>query len=394
MPAQHLHSAARLCYAPYMSLAVALLLLAGAEPTKTIVVEAPRTAQALDECLERRCGVREDAVASIRHAQAQFALGDYVDARKTLLASLDRTRGADRADPRARSALWHALARVTLHNGDMQEYRRAALRSGSILARADTVTPSERVRGEVQIADALAMSGDSDGAVRRYRKVGATARQGGDAELAQLMGLRAIVARAGLDGRPQARRALERAATDPELTPRARTAALALAAQLQDGRAEKTAALLDQVPVQSADASPMLLWAPTDPLSDQKQAIARAVANNDFTLWNMLQPRSGEARPYSWADIGFWIRPDGRVEEAEVLRGSRNQGWTRQVLRVVSGRRYAPFAAQPGSEGRYKVERVTLTYDHQAPAGSLIRRRSGLPTLRYEELRIEDRQPG
>lgn len=373
-----------------------MLLLAGAEPNKTIVVEAPRTAQALADCLARKCGVREDAVASIRHAQAQFALGAYVDARKTLLATLARHRGAEKADPRALSALWHALARVTLHNGDREEYRRAALRSGSILARADTVTPSERIRGEVQVADALSMTGDADGAVRRYRKVGDRARASGDRELAQLMALRATVARAGLDGRPAARRALERAAADPTLTPRARTAALSLAAQLQEGRAAKVDGLLDQVPVQTADAVPMLLWAPRDLLSEQKDVIARAVANNDFTLLNMLQPRSGEARPYSWADIGFRIRPDGRVDQVEVLRGSRNQGWTKDVVRVVAGRRYAPFQAEPGAEGRYKVERVTLTYDHQVPAGSLIRRRSGLPTFRFEDLRVENppQQPG
>lgn len=372
---------------------IAFLLLAGSEPTKTIVVEAPRTRQALADCLGRKCSVREDAVASIRHAQAQFALGEYVDARKTLLASLGRNRGAERVDPRAMSALWHALARVTLHNGDMQEYRRAALRSGSILRRAETVTPSERIRGEVQVADALGMTGDAEGAVRRYRKVGQTAQANGDVELAQLMRLRATVARAGLDGRPQARRALERAAADPELTPRARTAALALAAQLQDGRAEKVEGLLDQVPLQSSDAAPMLLWAPIDTLSEQRQAIARAAANNDFTLFSMLQPRSGETKAYSWADIGFWIRPDGRVDDAEVLRGSRTQGWTKEAVRVVAGRRYAPFRAEPGSEGRYKVERVTLTYDHQTPTGSIIRRRSGLPVYRFEELRIEDRQP-
>jgi hypothetical protein len=376
-----------------MSLALFLLAVA-LEAPRTIVVEAPRTAQALADCLARKCGVREDAVASIKHAQAQFALGAYVDARKTLLASLRRNQGEEKSDPRALSALWHALARVTLHNGDREEYRRAALRSGSILARADNVLPSERTRGEVQIAEALAFGGDVDGAVRRYRRVEKAAQAGGDRELEQLMQLRATAVRgASFDERPKARRALERAALDPSLTPRARSSALAMAAQLQGGQGDRVERLLAEVPALAAGEVPMLLWSPTDPLSEQREAIARAAANNDFTLLNMLQPRGADASPYSWADIGFWIRPNGRVEQVEVLRGSRTQRWTKYVVRAVAQRRYTPFMAEPGSEGRYKVERVTLTYDHQVPVGSLIRRRSGLPSFRFEDLRIEGGAP-
>ena len=114
------------------------------------------------------------------HAQTQFAKGAYPDARKTLLPSLHRNRNATDQDPRALSALWQALTRVTLHNGDMEEYRRAALRSGSILAKSQNVTLAERVRGNVQLADALTLTGDTQGAVRRYRSVGKKARARGD----------------------------------------------------------------------------------------------------------------------------------------------------------------------------------------------------------------------
>lgn len=372
-----------------MLLLVTLFAAAAAEPP-IIVTAKPQTEKALALCLARKCGTREDAIASIHHAQAQFADGEYPDARKTLLASLARNRGQDKEDPRAMSALWHALARVTLHNGDLQEYRRAALRSGSILARADAVTISEQVRGEVQIADALSMTGDPDGAVHRYRAVGREARARGEIELAEMMELRAVYARSSFDGRPAARRRLERAAEDATLTPRARTAARGLAAQLQDRPGGKVQTLLEDVPVQSADAPLLLLRTPQSALGKQREAVNRALANNDAVLFTMLQPRSGEARPYSWVDIGFWVRPDGSVAEAEVLRGSRNRGWTEDVVRTVQGCRYAPFAAEAGSEGRYKIERVTLTYQHQTPAGSLIRRRSGLPSYRFEELKIEN----
>lgn len=364
-----------------------LLASAAAEPP--IIVTAPRTEQALAKCLARGCGVREDAIASIRHAQAQFANGAYPDARKTLLASLHRNRRATNEDPRALSALWHALARVTMHNGDMQEYRRAALRSGSILARAASVTPGERVRGEVQIADALSTTGDVDGAVRRYRAVGRDAESRGDQELAQMMRLRSIYARSSFDGRPAARRALERAAGDAELTPRARMSALAFAAQLQERSKAKAEQLLDSVPVQAAGAPVTLLWAPRNSFMEQREAVNRALANGDSTLFSILQPRSSEARRYGWADIGFRVRPDGRVSDVAVLRGSENRRWIQEAARTVAGRRYAPFQSGGTADGVYRIERVTLTYDQQTPVGSLIRRRSGMPIFRWEDLRIE-----
>ena len=139
-----------------MSFALSLLLLSvSVEPT--IVVTAQRVTQtALEQCLARYCDVREDIVASIVHAQTLFAQGSYPAARKTLRSSLDRNQGATEQDPRALSALWHALARVTLHNGDIDEYRHAALRSATIIANATSVTPRERQMGEMQIGDALA----------------------------------------------------------------------------------------------------------------------------------------------------------------------------------------------------------------------------------------------
>lgn len=377
-----------------MSAILLLAALAAPEPPPIIVTARVQTAKALADCLARKCGVREDAIASIQHAQAQFADGQYPEARKTLLASLNRNRRATGEDPRALSALWHALARVTLHNGDLVEYRKASLRAGSIMARATSVTESERIRGEVQVADALASAGDPDGAVRRYRSVAAQARSRGDDELSQMLELRAIYARSSFDGKPEARRKLERAAGDPSLTPRARAAAASLAAQLQEEGSSKTAALLESVPVQPEDAPTQLIFAPKDALTHQREAINHAVANNDTVLFNILQPHAADHFRYSWADVGFWIRPDGRVADAEILRGSNEQRWAKEVLRVVQGRRYSPFQAEPGSEGRYKIERATLTFEQTTPVGSFIRRRAGLPSLRFEELKVEDANGG
>ena len=348
------------------------------------------TQTALEQCLARYCDAREDIVASILHAQTLFAQGSYLAARKILRSSLDRNQGANEQDPRAVSALWHGLARVTLHNGDIDEYRRAALRSATIIANASSVTQRERQMGEMQIGDALAASGDTDGAIRRYRRVGKMAADQGDLELEQLMAVRAINARAGTHGRSAVRSAIEREMSNPNLTPRARTVGLALIARLQDKKASPEITALESVPVQSADAPSLLLWAPKDKLSEQHEAIARAAAVNDFTLLSILLPSSSEAKHYHWADIGFWIRPGGRVEAARMLRGRADQSWAKDVVKLVQDRRYAPFQAEPGSQGRYTIERVTLTYEHMTPRGSLIRRRSGLPSYQFEELKADD----
>lgn len=367
---------------------LAFALLMSAEPV--IVVTARReTKAALEACLLRHCPVREDAMASIGHAQAEFAAGRYGEARKTLLSALGRNRNATAQDPRALSALWYALARVTLHNGDMQEYRKAALRSGTILAKATSVTPAERQMGELQIGDALAASNDPEGGVRHYRRIAATARANGDTELAELMDLRVIHVRTGLSSRPQARDEFERRSADATLTPRARMVASALAAQLGGKRDGALVDKLSDVPVQPADADPQLLWAPKDRLVEQREAIARARAAGDFTLLAMLQPRSSDMSRYQWADIGFWIRPDGQVEDVAMLRSGGREKWTQDVVAFVQGRRYAPFEAAPGAKGRYKIERVTLTFEHATPSNSLIRRRSGLPSYQFEELKLE-----
>lgn len=355
-----------------------------------IVVIAERTERALAECLARKCGTREDAIASIRHAQTQFAQGTYLAARGTLLRSLRRNGRATEQEPRALSALWFALARVTLHSGDMQEYRRATLRSGSILARSASVTLNERVWGDIQIGDVLAGWGDFTGATRRYASIGAQARERGDIAMAEMMDLRAQYIRASGSGNPAiARRVFARAATDATLTPKARTVAISFAAKFDEYVGRPVSTLLDDLPVQPADAPPLLLWMAADRFTGQSRDVARAMAMGDMTLFNMLQPGSADVLGYRWADIGFWITPNGRVADAEVLRGPDNQAWAKEALRVIGSRRYAPFEAANESRGRYQIERVTLTFGHQTPSGSLIRRRGGMPVLRYEELKVE-----
>jgi len=75
-----------------------------------------------------------------------------------------------------------------------------------------------------------------------------------------------------------------------------------------------------------------------------------------------------------WADIAYWVRPDGSVGDVSVLRGGIGQltgprkvnpkfdeRWTVPAIMQISGRRFAPLPMDKNSPGVMRVERYTLT---------------------------------
>lgn len=103
--------------------------------------------------------------------------------------------------------------------------------------------------------------------------------------------------------------------------------------------------------------------------------------------------RPSDIARLQWVDIGFWVRGDGSVDSAEVLRGTRADGWATPLLRMIEGRRYAPCetAADAGETGRYRMERYTWTADYAVPVGSLVRRRLRNP--HYERIDLTEAEP-
>jgi len=87
-----------------------------------------------------------------------------------------------------------------------------------------------------------------------------------------------------------------------------------------------------------------------------------------------------------WVDIGFWIKPDGKTDDAEILRGSRSTGWANYLVRQVSERRYTGIAGPDGGNGVYRIERFSLRGTYQVPTGSLISRRGGPAALQVLDL--------
>ncbi|HEX8412286.1 MAG TPA: hypothetical protein VF637_00160, partial [Sphingomicrobium sp.] len=132
---------------------------------------------------------------------------------------------------------------------------------------------------------------------------------------------------------------------------------------------------------------PALIWAP--PYEPTAIAAAQdAAAKNG--LANPISAGSTGVGPIQWVDIGFWIRPDGRTNKPEILRGSRSTGWAGFLLKQVSARRYTGFSTSSADHGVYRIERFTLRGTYQIPTGSLIRRRVGATRLEVLDLTQPD----
>lgn len=58
----------------------------------------------------------------------------------------------------------------------------------------------------------------------------------------------------------------------------------------------------------------------------------------------------------------YWVSPDGRVRDVEMLRSSKPEDsrWVNPIIDALGKRRYAPFASEPFDPGRLQIERYSL----------------------------------
>lgn len=340
----------------------------------------------LAECIARRCPPREDIVASLRYAEGLFRTGDYQGARNILGRAVSRNRRFAAAEPVAVANLYVAQSRVARHYGDQRLQADATHAAATVLREHGTPEMPDSLLAEMSVADLMATRGDAEGAERSYAQLFETAERAGQRGIAFTLGLR----RAWLADRrgrlPEARRLLsellQAQGSDLE-SYRLAARVLALRMARKDNDEAAVDALLADVERQPQPA-PVLLSAPAIP-----QPAREGVGVDELDLTGSV--RSMEFRPLLWADIGFWVGSDGRVEDVEVLRGSNSLGWTEPVRAAIAGRRYTPFLAGSGAPGVYRVERYTLTADFETPAGSHIRRRAG--RARIEQIALSGIPP-
>jgi hypothetical protein len=342
-----------------------------------IVITGQRLVEAQAECVRAGCTPLRDARASIAVAEVQFRDGAYLDAKKLLSAAISRNRDKAAEAPRAVAALYEAYATVALHEGDQLAYRRAVANQVETLK--GNLPP-----GDISVVAAATALGDMWLTLGQYRKADAAyssvekdAVVGGQDRSAMLAGMKRTWLAAARGDRPGALKMLDALETrpiarEPGFWTALRVLRLRVAARNADDKA--ISSLIAEL---GQDANPVLIWAP--PYKANAAAAANANARK-FGDPDVIPAGSADLDGIQWVDIGFWIRPDGRTAEAEILRGSRSRGWVAPALTQIGGRRYAAStvsaeAVQGQAGGTYRIERFTKRTQYVTPKGSLIARR-------------------
>jgi tetratricopeptide (TPR) repeat protein len=367
-----------------------LLLLGAAVPApaqdkegRAIVVTGTRlsdTERRLRECVARRCPPKEDIDATLAHVENLFVAGDYEEARRVARRGIGRNDGHAKAHPVEVSDLYRAYSRVNAHLGDGEPYRRATYAIRRTLKEGLPEDDPRILGASFEVAGMYASMKEFDRARRAYEEIEDKAARLGRPDLAANARVRAAWLHELAGYRELARPALRKVAEDAAPEARlARLTALILLARIdrQEGKKASSDALIESLKGK-VGARPVMLFAPRiemdrgiDPTAGG--SVTRLLAGDNYRD--------------RWVDIGFWVTPEGRVSDVEVLRsGSRHEHWTGPLLRSIEGRIYSPPADPAGS---YRVERYTLTALLMTVTGTRLEQRSPESRIEYVDLTAE-----
>jgi hypothetical protein len=361
-----------------------------AAENETIVVTARSmkdTADDLAACLARKCPPDEDVKATLAHAENQFVAGDYKSARSTLLKSVGRNRGAAKSYPLPVSNLMRANARVAVNLGERESYQMSTIAIRDALKEGLPSDDLRVVAATIEVADMRARLGYREEASRIYRDAMTRAEAKGDVRLATIAKLRQILVlmQSGepediKDGRKQLIELQK--GTDPRYET-ARMVAGVMVARLdrKKGDTGATDALIAAYKQKGGTDRPTLLA--YDPIKQPQQA---AVGSGGNPL-SQTATKNFDGR---WVDIGFWISPDGKTSDIEVIRqAGKDVSWAKPVLTSVGTRVYAPLNREPGDPGVYAVERYTMTSFWEERTGTHFRERSKFMRIEQTDLTSE-----
>lgn len=365
-------------------LSALLLLMLGhasaappASPSEIVVV-GRRAEIALAACLARNCPPGEEVETSLQASAEQFADGRYDDAQHTLQTAIRRNSVHASQLPGPISSLYATLATVAEHQGDSTLWLASARNSVLVLRRYLGEAQSGTMSQELVFADDLIRLEKPGVAAEVYQKVEREAAELGKRELAARAAFRrawlALLSEHDEEAKRIADEAVTLAGDDDEnmLALRDILRARIAIRHGDESEVDTLAAELNR----SVGAAPTLLYSPP--------------------IENINPPHYGavrDARPDSnirFADVGYWIRPDGRTVNAEVLRTSGLGQWLPGILRQVSQRRYASVNVDPGQPGLYRIDRFTIRATRGTPTGSHIAQRMGDLSVHFVSLSDTD----
>ena len=379
-----------------MLLVVALIQAVAAPPPapppgddKTIVVVGQRlsgTERALAQCIARGCPPKEEIAASLAHAENQFLVGDYAASRQTLLKARSRNEKYAKDIPVDVANLIRASGRLASLNGLSDSSRTNSIDSLDVLKGGLDHSDPRVLMERLLVGDTFAKEHRYTAAEEVYATV---AKQAGAAGLKQVEGLAMLrtavlyTALASVDHAYdyQAGKAIRRIrdTTDPELAPfREATVTLERRVKAGDKVHDVEKAELAKVTVWERTNEAVLVYAAPIDLPDRSQSGSKVVA------------MTGDRVP-QWADVTFMVRPDGTVQDIDVLRQSDNVrgAWLESVKTSLTKRLYRPLAMAADKPGLRRIERYSLIYDVTYAAGSRVQVRSSEPRVEMTDLTVE-----
>lgn len=344
-----------------------------AAPTEEIVVVGHRATDALAACLARKCPPAEDVEASLQASVEQFSAGRYAKARHVLLRSIARNRRHAADLPGPVSSLYATLATVAEHDGYPREWMFASRGNVQVLRKYLGPSNPATLLEEMTLARDLLENGNISSATGILTKVQRLALDSGKTDLAAGATFRLAWLEMGLGNEKRAMRLMDEAmaiAGPANRTMNDLHAIFLARIALRKGDVGGIDALAARLR-QSAVARPTLLSSrPVEDVQAPAGMMSNGAATGDIRL----------------ADVGYWIRPDGRTADAEILTTSGLGQWERAVLQQVRERRYIPLEVPAGHPGIYRIDRFTIRSAFDFVTGSRIAQRAGRATTHIVDL--------
>jgi hypothetical protein len=378
-----------------IALPALFLALAGPALAQDIVVTGKplkETEADLEACIERKCPPDQDVAATLAHAENQMVSGDYKGSRRTLLDSLRRNRRHGQAYPVEVSDLLRANSRIAEHLGEAGSYRNSVIDMRDTLKKGLGEDDFRTLVAQVDVGDSRAKLGYPDEAERIYKLVEERALALGNTRVATFARLRqALLLSVKHDTDPNSalyRRLIEKLdAIIKHPLPGAEE--FSLTAEVLKARVERkagsnaaTEAIIRRFAERGGVNRPILIY--SEPL---EKIDVLTGARDTPVATNVLARQARTSVVGQWADIGFWVGPEGHVSDLDMLRSSGSTGWVKEVLKNISKRIYAPLKrSADASPGFYMVERYTLTanFEDETTATTIRTRGPSLRVMRID----------
>lgn len=341
--------------------------------SEDIIVLAKTTAEAqrlLEACLVDHCPPPREIKAALVYASRQMVDGNYAAARNTLLDSRRRNGRFDKDYPVEVSDLHRALNRLSNLDGRQDSARISAVDATDALRAGSSPDDPAMLRQRLMSGNQLAREGRVYGASDIYNDVAATAHKSGEYGVeaqALFNGAALYVTLASINPiyTQTARRWIDRIEKrrEPEFKALRRDLDLmnVSVAALSVSPEARAKIYSEAKPVESGQA--ILLAEP--PL----QAVSAGAE---------LASKHGGSGVPEWADVGFWVRPDGSVGNLAIVKQSDPEpgSWLKTKLDAVRERRYAPLLRPANARGLYRVERFSMVHNFLPTTGTRVPRRS------------------